>query len=313
MAAIRNESPTCSICGAARLQADVGTPRLVIRRCRRCGHRTAEHRGTTTTGTDYHSQYEQGEFLDALAATRRRQAVEIWKRIRTRVDPPDAVLDLGSGRGWFLEQARSAGARQLAGADTSPLAVEELLLRGIECLQIPSSATSGWDVPLDRLSFRPRVLTLLDVIEHLPIDRLSAMFAEIVGELRPELELVVVKVPVADGLLYRVARVLARIRVFGPLDQLYQVGTEPPHLGYFTRRSLDTFLSAKNLQVVERLDLLEFDPGSFGARVGVLRRLPDTVAQLLGDVVAWTANRTWQDSYTVLAVVNDRGARPRSS
>lgn len=264
------------------------------------------HRATALSGADYHRQYEQGEFLDTLSATRRLQAAEIWTLIRSRVDRPDALLDLGSGRGWFLEHARAAGARRLAGADTSPVAVQELRRQGIEGLQIPSSPTTGWQVPLASLTFRPRLLTLLDVIEHLPADRLAAMFAEIVGELRPELELVVVKVPVADGLLYRLARALARLRVFGPLDQLYQVGTDPPHLSYFTRRSLEAFLSARSLGVVGRLDLLEFDPRSFGGRVAALRRLPRAATERLGTVIAWTARRTSQDAYVALAVFDER-------
>jgi hypothetical protein len=247
-----------------------------------------------------------------LAATRRRQAAEIWTLIRSRVDPPEALLDLGSGRGWFLDHARAAGARRLAGADTSPVAVEELRRKSIECLQIPPSA-AGWDGPLAGLTFRPRILTLLDVIEHLPADRLVAMFAAIVGELRPELELVGVKVPVADGLLYRLARALARIRIFGPLDQLYQVGTDPPHLSYFTRRSLDAFLSAGTMRVVGRLDLLEFDPRSFGGRVAALRRLPRAATELLGTVIAWTARRTSQDAYVALAVFDEQDGRARSS
>lgn len=307
MAPIQNSMRACPICGDGGSRTDVGTPRLSIRRCIRCGHRTAEHRATVAAGTDYHRQYEQGEFLDTLAATRRQQAVEIWKLIRAQVDPPDALLDFGAGRGWFLEQGRVAGAQRLAGADTSVIAVEELRAHGIEGLRIPSPTATGWDLPLRALSFRPRVLTLLDVIEHFPPDRLSAMFAEILAGLRPELELVVVKVPVADGVLYRLARALARVGVFGPLDQLYQVGTEPPHLSYFTRRSLDTFCSARALRVVGRLGLLDFDPGSLGARVAALRRAPRVITAPLGAIVAWVAERTWQDSYLVLAGFDQRG------
>jgi hypothetical protein len=121
-----------------------------------------------------------------------------------------------------------------------------------------------------------------------------------------------VKVPVADGLLYRLAGALARIRIFGPLDQLYQVGTDPPHLSYFTRRSLDAFLSARSLGVVRRLDLLEFDPRSFGGRVAALRRLPRGATELLGTVIAWTARRTSQDAYGALAVFDERDGRVRS-
>jgi Methyltransferase domain len=284
----------------------VGTPRVSVRRCARCGHRVAKHHATVATGTDYHRQYEQGEFLDALAATRRRQAIEIWTRVRARIDPPDAVLDLGAGRGWLLEHARAAGASRLAGADTSALAVDALRDRGIEALLIPVPGEHGWDLPFRALSFRPRILALLDVIEHFPAARLSAMFGEIVTGLRPELELIVVKVPVADGILYRLARLLARGRIFGPLEQLYQVGTEPPHRSYFTRRSLDAFLSVHGLRVADRLGLVEVDPASLGARVAALRRLPRAVTAPIGAIAAWAALHTSQDAYCVLAAFGER-------
>jgi methyltransferase family protein len=292
----------CPICGDTDLQNDVGTPRVSIRRCGRCGHRIAEHHATVATGTDYHRQYDQGEFLDALAATRRRQAIEIWARIRTRIDPPDALLDFGAGRGWLLDEARRSGARQLAGADTSAIAVADLRDRGIQALVIPSPGATGWDLPFTGLSFRPRVLALLDVIEHFPAARLPELFINVVDGLRPELELVVVKVPVADGILYRLARALARARIFGPLEQLYQVGTEPPHLSYFTRRSLHVFLSARGLRVADRLGLVELDPASMGARVAALRGLPRPVTASIGAIAAWVAGHTWQDAYVALAV-----------
>jgi 2-polyprenyl-3-methyl-5-hydroxy-6-metoxy-1,4-benzoquinol methylase len=224
----------------------------------------------------------------------------IWKRIADHVSSPDDVLDFGAGRGWFLEQ-RPAGVVRLAGADTSAMAVEDLRARGMEGLQLPLPTALAWELPLDRLSFRPRIVTLLDVIEHFPAGRLSAMFGHIVGSLRPELELVVVKVPVADGILYRIARVLAAIGVAGPLNQLYQVGTEPPHQSYFTRRSLDLFLTSHALHSVARIGLTEFDPDSLGARVGALRRVPRGITKLVGAVLAWVAKHTWQDSYVVLA------------
>jgi Zn ribbon nucleic-acid-binding protein len=299
-------SGACPICGDTDLQTDVGTPRVSVRRCVRCGHRVAEHRATVATGTDYHRQYEQGEFLDALAATRRRQAIAIWARISARIDRPDALLDLGAGRGWLLERARAAGANRLAGADTSAIAVDDLRDRGIEALLIPPPRAAGWDLPFDRLSFRPRILALLDVIEHFPADRLSEMFGEIVDRLRPELDLVVVKVPVADGILYRLARALARVHVFGPLDQLYQVGTEPPHLSYFTRRSLEAFLSARRLRVIDRLGLAELDASSVGARVAALRRVPRALTAVLGTLAAWLVERTSRDAYLVLARLDVR-------
>ena len=282
----------------------IETPNLSVTECHRCGHHVARHRTSATPAADYHRQYEQGEFLDSLAATRRHQAAQIWDLLCGQVTPPDAILDFGAGRGWLLQHAQTNGATSLAGADTSPLSVDGLRAHGIEGLLLPVPTASGWDLPFGDLSFRPRILTLLDVIEHFPVDRLSAMFAAILSGLRPELRFVVVKVPVADGLLYRLAGVLARIRVFGPLEQLYQVGTEPPHFSYFSRRSLDHFLGNHALRVVAQAGLLEFDRDSLGSRAGALRRLPRGLTRRLGAILAWVAALTWQDSRAIVAVVD---------
>jgi len=62
--------------------------------------------------------------------------MDIWARVGATVDPPDALLDVGAGRGWLLERAPTAGARHVAGADTSEMAVQGLRDRGIEALLI---------------------------------------------------------------------------------------------------------------------------------------------------------------------------------
>lgn len=270
----------------------------------------AEHRTDARRDVDYHRQYDEGEFLGSLATTRRRQATTILEHIRAQLPDADALLDFGAGRGWFLEEARASGMTRLAGTDTSSDAVGGLRQQGIEGVLIPPPTDNGWDVRLGTLSFRPRVVTFLDVIEHFGAERLSSMFGGIVGQLRSDLELVVIKVPVSDGLLYRTAGVLARARLSGPLDQLYQVGTFPPHYSYFSRRSIAEFLIRSGLQPVATFGLLEFDPATVGSRVAALRRVPSAATRLLGAAMALAAQPTTKDSYVVLARPIRSEARP---
>jgi hypothetical protein len=300
----------CPVCGRDGLRRAFGTPHLTIDHCPRCGHNVAEHRASgARAGVDYHRQYDEGEFLRSLAATRRRQAKTILARIHAQLPGADGLLDLGAGRGWFLDEARASGMRRIAGADTSEDSVTSLRERGVEGLLIAPPTETAWDLQLRSLSFRPRVLTLLDVIEHFAAERLPAMLRDIVEQLRPELELVVIKVPVSDGVLYRTAGLLARARVFGPLDQLYQVGTFPPHFSYFSRRSLGQLLTAQELRAVDHIGLLELDPSTFGSRVAALRRAPRAVTRVLGASVALVAVRSTHDSYVVLARPEQRGGR----
>jgi Zn ribbon nucleic-acid-binding protein len=142
----------CPACQSEELVADFETPRLEVRRCASCGHRLARHELLRTL-QDYHEQYDQGAFVDALRATRVRQAKRILGWIREADPSATRLLDYGCGRGWFLEEAKAAG-WQVTGADSSEMAIRMLRERGI--------AAAGLDQPI-----ASEVVTLLDVIEHL--------------------------------------------------------------------------------------------------------------------------------------------------
>ena len=256
----------CPVCGTADLRPSFTLPGLSVRRCPDCRHRVATHAPPADAHADYHRQYEQGAFLEALRVTRLRQAERLVGAIRRQVSSPGAILDFGAGRGFFLEVCRREGLAPLAGADTSELAVQDLRRAGIEAHLLAEE-----DDPAARLaktlSFAPRVLVLLDVVEHLPPERLFAFLETLPRAFGGGLELLVLKVPVADGLLYGAARLAAAVGVPGPLRQLYQVGTWPPHRSYFTVRSLTSLLGRLGYDIAERLDDLDFEPELLPGRV----------------------------------------------
>jgi Methyltransferase domain len=290
-------SGRCPIC-ASPLEAPVALPRLEIARCPECGHRVASHAATRVSAGDYHEQYEDA-LAEALRTTRIRQAARIIALARKHVPDLSGVVDYGAGRGWFLHTCRSAGIAPLAGADTSRLAVKGLLESGIEA-HLLGEEDSGADV-LTRLSFSPRVLTLLDVVEHFPPDEIEARIRTIAHACGSGLELVVIKVPV-PGLLYSGAAALRRTGVPGPLLQLYQSGTWPPHFNYFSRDSLRRLVASAGLSAIEELGDPDFDPSSFGLRIGIrsaaTRALARLGAQALSAIVSLTRSF---DSLLVLA------------
>ena len=253
---------------------------------------------------DYHAQYDDGAFLDALRATRQRQATLLIGRLRIHVPNLSALVDYGAGRGWFLEACRSAGVAPVAGVDTSRVSVEGLAACGIEAHLLDDGEAPA--EVFGRLSFQPRVICLLDVIEHFPPERLRDTVRGIVRACGRELELVVVKVPVA-GLLYAGASALAKVGAAGPLRQLYQVGTWPPHFNYFSRSSAERLLSLSGLVVIERLGDRDFEPTWFGPRIGA-RGLPARALACIGGAgLAAAARVSGQFDSTVFF------ARPSSS
>jgi len=290
---------SCPVCGSPRLDRSITTPRLQVFRCPVCAHRVAVHQAPAQTTIDYHEQYDQGGFLESLASTRQRQAAVIIELIRRRLPDADRLLDFGAGRGWFLEACRAAGFQSLAGVDTSELAVGSLQARRFAAMTL--SPSTDYAEPLRRLPFRPRILSLLDVVEHFPPGQLQPLLASILRGLQPELKLVIIKVPDAGGLLYRGARLMARVGRTGPVEQLYQVGTDPPHFSYFTQGSMRRLLESLGLALVATQGDRDFEPESLKERARALAQRP-AIASLAGTAATAVVNITgWFDATIFLA------------
>jgi 2-polyprenyl-3-methyl-5-hydroxy-6-metoxy-1,4-benzoquinol methylase len=271
---------SCPICEGTTLGPSIAPPGLVIARCRACGHRAAIHEGRSGPDIDYHEQYDNDAFLEALRATRVRQAGRLIECLRRHVPSLSGIVDYGAGRGWFLNACRSAGVAPVAGVDTSRVSVDGLKASGIEAHLLPEEE-AGADV-LSQLSFRPRVVCFLDVLEHFPPDRIQERFRSLLSGCGKELEIVVVKVPVA-GLLYGAATLLARIGAPNILRQLYQVGTWPPHFNYFSPTSAERLLASAGLSVVERVGDPDFEPELLGRRIGAASPSARTLARIGGE------------------------------
>jgi hypothetical protein len=202
----------------------------------------------------------------------------------------------GCGRGWFLDAAARVGFGPIAGADHSAVAVELLRDRSIAAVQVGEDGSP--DAIAGEIGFAPQAMTLLDVVEHFPPALAAERLAALVRSLRPAV--VAVKVPVREGLLYRSAAALARVGASGPVEQLYQVGTDPPHRSYFSRRSLARFLERAGLRAVEMFGDRDFEPEHLGARARVLGRTP-RLGRGLGAVAAVVTSWGLEDAAVAIA------------
>ena len=289
----------CPVCGARHLRKNVISPRLLEWRCAACGHHVAEHTGAVTSSADYHEQYEQGAFIDALRATRLRQASVICARVRALAPGARSLLDFGCGRGWFLDEARRVGMSEVAGADISDRALQLLAERNIPGIKLDGDRPEELDIA--RLPFRPEVLTLLDVIEHFPPARVRDILGALVARLRPELTLVVVKVPVTTGVLFRAAGALSSLGQHGAIEQLYQVGTFPPHRSYFSRRSLEIAMRGAGLEPVAAMRDPDFEPSSLADRARAIAPLPRWSSRWAGAMAAALARLSHAEDSVILA------------
>jgi SAM-dependent methyltransferase len=280
-------SAKCWICGEQvfRFFKRVG---LEVNECRGCGHFTADHQVLQEPPKEYHLVYEQTQFLTSLRSTRRRQAADILARLQ-RHGADRNILDYGCGRGAFLDECWATGRRDVAGADTSALAVSELLARGIPATQLPEYVELVSNFA--ELPFQPTTVTFLDVIEHLSGD-LVGVFNSWLSRLTPATRYIVLKVPVQDGLLFRMARLLRWIGLGGPMRQLFQVGTWPPHFHYFCDRSFTAFLGRLKLDIVESWVDPDFEPDQLRARISSLNLVPNKIVRPIASWLYARAVRT---------------------
>jgi hypothetical protein len=269
-----------------------------IHACRHCDHLTALHPPASECLADYHLAYDQTTFLKALEVTRQRQARDIIAGL-TRHAAASTILDYGCGRGFFLAECRSAGLPGYAGADTSDLAVSHLQQEGFESIRLQPDGSLQADFSV--LSFVPRTIVFLDVIEHFP-DNMVTTFTRWLARLPEQTRTFVFKVPCRNGVFFRTSRFMARLGIRGPIKQLFQLETSPPHLQYFSSKSLRLFLQKLGLTILEEWGDPDVEPKQLGNRATSTKLLPRALVSAGASLMVGCGKALGQlDSRIVLA------------
>jgi SAM-dependent methyltransferase len=233
----------CLVCGYETV-IEHQSGLLSVELCRSCGHRRARHH-QRDTHLDYYENAPSSLYVQSLGETRKRQARNILRRVASLGVADEPWLDFGCGRGWFLQQARAVGRKRLAGFDASEISRGWLKQEGFASANPrPQEHWPDWST----LPEMPAIVSFFDVIEHFedPAGVLERILREI-----PELKWIVLKVPVSDGFMFRMGKALRSLAP-GIYDQLFQVGTFPPHFQYFSRRSMERLLGRLPAEVALR-------------------------------------------------------------
>jgi SAM-dependent methyltransferase len=154
--------------------------------------------------------------------------------------PPRArMLDVGCAHGWFLEAARRRGYEAVGiEPDNQMAAIAHLAGHDVRVGLFPN-ALSGAET-YDAIVFN-------DVFEHLP--DVDAAVRSIRAHLN-EGGVVVINLPVSDGLIFRLARIAARLGLTGVLSRMWQQGFPSPHLSYFSKETLPRFMEKRGLRLL---------------------------------------------------------------
>lgn len=230
----------CACCGAGLCPA-LRTSRLALQRCRGCGTYWAEHGVRVNVAEPWHFAEVTPRFLEALSERRAVQSRHIVDRFRDTLGAGD-ILDYGCGQGVFVSALAAQGFRAV-GCDVSRVVTAGIDPHRFIRLDEPWSIPAGCDFT---------TVILFDVLEHSPDP------AGFIGRLREHgAAHLLVKVPLASGPLFMIARMMARIGYEEIIEKLFLVGEAAPHTSYFTSEGLSRLLANAGFRLAGSLRLAE--------------------------------------------------------
>ena len=181
------------------------------------------------------------------------------------------LLDVGCAHGWFLETARARGMR-VVGVEPEAGVAGKSIERGLD-------VRVGYFPDCIPVAEQFDVIAFNDVLEHLPdLDQiLSACHQRLASRGR-----LVISLPDADGLLYRIACLAARLGWERSLERLWQKNFRFPHRYYFNARTLERAVTPFGFRLVHAQGLPMLQLQGLWSRLRM-----DRTASLAGAVVVY--------------------------
>jgi len=166
------------------------------------------------------------------------------------------LLDIGCAHGWFMAAATARG--------ITCVGIEPDLEMERRARSAGHNVIAGLFPDAIPEGARFNAITFNDVFEHLPdVDGVAHILLDY---LEPG-GTVIVNLPVADGLIFRLARLVARLGVRDPLNRMWQVGLPSPHLSYFTGKTLQRLFEAAGFTCVRQGQLQTFSSNGLYDRI----------------------------------------------
>lgn len=229
--------------------------------CRACGYEHATLR-PSVNDLRLHDALDEAQREAGLKALRQSNfetLLALVGALRPRMGE-ESLLEVGAGHGWFIELARRRFAATL-GIEPDREVARRAAEHGIALRQgyFPQALA-----PQERFD----VIVFNDVFEHIP-DADAALDA-----VRSHLQAggaLVLNLPSAEGIFYRLARNLRRFGIRGPFQRMWQVGMPSPHVHYFSARSMRLLLSRNGFRVVATTTLPALRVRHLYARIALSR------------------------------------------
>ena len=235
----------CPVCRNGEFSGRELIPEVRIEICSQCGFLISQIKRARPAKPEF-SRINDEEYQRSVGRVRQHQAGEILRFVRRDAKAGGDWLDVGCSFGYLLFEAKKSGFN-IFGVEPDEKAVgraralvgDDAVRHGVMSDEVMADGSAD-------------IVSMLDVLEHIPADGLSDFARMIHRKLRPN-GLWLIKVPSTEGLYFTLAhwlRPFGGSAVAGLIKRLWQSEYEYPHAVYFNQGTLGRFLENHGYEVL---------------------------------------------------------------
>ena len=243
--AASNPAPNCPACSGQQFQEKRLLPEISVRRCIGCGLLLSDIQQVGLVRAEF-SRINEDAYHKSVGILRQQQAREVLSFIREHKAGAGAWLDIGCSFGHLLQEAKRNG-YQVLGVEP-----DDKAFRHAQSLVGEAHVYHGLMTDETCPDRSVDIISMMDVLEHIPAAALPDFATMIRHKLRPG-GMWVIKVPATEGAYFILAHRLLKIAssfMSGMIKRLWQSEYEFPHTVYFNRETLRLFLENHGFKLV---------------------------------------------------------------
>lgn len=160
-----------------------------------------------------------------------------------------SILDVGCASGLFMKLAVDRG-HTVYGVEPNPIMYSAAIKKNLNVVNgyFPDDINKNIDY---------KVIIFNDVLEHIP-DINSIL--ESCYKYLPDNGNLIINIPNSEGILFGIAKLMARFHLYGPWNRLWQTMFYTPHLHYLNPSSLTLLAKKHNFEVtLKKYELESFE------------------------------------------------------
>jgi SAM-dependent methyltransferase len=225
------EETGCAVCGDESRKRIFEKQGFSFHRCENCGHVYVSPRVGASVSAQMGRELDTRDFESELLEVQKFYAAPICHVLRARAPGP-RLLDIGFGRGYVLQLAKSYGF-EVYGIESSPRQFEALYAKFGDRLHLVNGAET--ELPWEGFD----AVVISHVLEHL--ERPQELLGRVFHAMNP------------DGVLYAAVPDIESVqfRVFG---KKWEVISPLAHFQYFREKTLSRLLESCLFTDLERID-----------------------------------------------------------